>query len=84
LYKQRLENGFYNEIPIELRNYLVGRLTADSTSKHINAGNDVTEKFEDILEQRLTKPDGKKHNIAVIPTGEIIDSYGRLLAYMAP
>lgn len=28
--------------------------------------------------------DGAKRKVAVIPTGEIIDYYGRLLAYIAP
>ena len=37
-----------------------------------------------MLEQRLTKPSGSKRRTAVIPTGEIIDTYGRLLAYIAP
>ena len=32
----------------------------------------------------MTKPPGSKRKTAVIPTGEIIDIYGRLLAYIAP
>lgn len=84
LCKQRLQDGFYNEIPTDLRNYLVGRLTTDAATKHINAGNDATAKFELIMEQRLTKPNGTKRKLAVVPTGEIIDHYGRLLAYIAP
>ena len=30
--------------------------------------------------QRLTRPDGGRRRVAVIPTGELIDRYGRLLA----
>jgi hypothetical protein len=45
---------------------------------------DATTIFESLLEQRLTKPSGSKRRTAIIPTGEIIDTYGRLLAYIAP
>jgi endonuclease YncB( thermonuclease family) len=82
--KQRLENGFYDTLPQELRNYLIERLTNDAADKHISAGMDATTVFEGLLEQRLTKPSGSKRKTAVIPTGEIIDVYGRLLAYIAP
>lgn len=82
--KQRLENGFYNLLPEELCDYLVEKLTNDAAQKHINAGNDATKIFTDLLDQRLTKPSGSKRRSAVIPTGEIIDTYGRLLAYIAP
>jgi hypothetical protein len=77
--KTRLENGFYNVLPQQLRNYLIERLTSDAADKHISAGMDATKIFQDLLEQRLTKPSGSKRRTAVIPTGEIIDSYGRVL-----
>jgi endonuclease YncB( thermonuclease family) len=35
--KQRLENGFYNTLPQELRNYLIDRITNDAADKHISA-----------------------------------------------
>lgn len=82
--KQRLENGFYDTLPQELRDYLIERITNDAADKHISAGMDATMIFEGLLEQRLTKPSGSKRKTAVIPTGEIIDTYGRLLAYIAP
>ena len=82
--KQRLTDGFYDEIPTELRNYLSRRITASAATNHINAGNAATMKFDDILEKRLTKSNGLKRKTAIIPTGEIIDTYGRLLAYIAP
>ncbi|MGD1838071.1 MAG: thermonuclease family protein [Nitrososphaeraceae archaeon] len=82
--KERLENGFYENIPHSLCNYLIEKLTDDAATKHINAGNDATIIFEDLLEERLTKSSGSKRRTAVIPTGEVIDTYGRLLAYIAP
>ena len=82
--KQRLENGFYDTLPQELRDYLIKKITNDAADKHISAGMDATAIFESLLEQRLTKPSGSKRKTAVIPTGEIIDIYGRLLAYIAP
>lgn len=82
--KQRLTDGFYGDIPPDLRNYLINRLSTNAATKHINAGNAATIKFEEILEKRLTKPNGLKRKTAIIPTGEIIDTYGRLLAYIAP
>jgi endonuclease YncB( thermonuclease family) len=82
--KQRLENGFYDTLPQELRDYFIERITNDAADKHISAGMDATTVFEGLLEQRLTKPSGSKRRTAIIPTGEIIDTYGRLLAYIAP
>ena len=82
--KERLENGFYEKIPNGLRIYLLEKLTDDAAVNHTNAGNDATIIFEDLLEERLTKSSGLKRKTAVIPTGELIDMYGRLLAYIAP
>lgn len=82
--KERLEGSFYNSIPQELRDYLIRKLTNNAAEKHISAGNDATTVFGYLLEERLTKPTGSKRRTAVIPTGEIIDIYGRLLAYIAP
>ncbi len=82
--RDRLEEGFYDDLPNPLRRYLIRKLTPDAAQRHIEAGNEATTVFDTILEQRLTRPDGTKRRLAVIPTGEIIDSYGRLLAYLAP
>lgn len=82
--KEKLRNGFYDEIPSGLRGYLRNKLTSSAAADHINAGNDATARFETILEERLTRPNGKKRKGAVIPTGEIIDVHGRMLAYIAP
>lgn len=82
--RERLENGFYDELPESLRQHLTGKLTADAAARHIAAGNEASNVFTMVLEERLTRPDGSKRSTAVIPTGQIIDSYGRLLAYIAP
>jgi len=82
--RERLENGFYDKLPRPLRQYLIRKLTPEAAERHIEAGNEATNVFNTILEQRLTRPDGTKRSVAVIPTGEIIDRYGRLLAYLAP
>lgn len=84
LCRERLENGDYDVLPQELREYLINKLSDDAAERHILAGNDASNVFNTLLEQRLTKPDGKKRGVATIPTGEIIDQYGRLLAYIAP
>jgi hypothetical protein len=67
-----------------LRDYLIEKITNDAARRHIDAGMDAIEIFEKILSDRLTLPSGKKRRIAVIPTGDMIDTYGRLLAYVAP
>lgn len=82
--KQRLENGYYNTIPQALRDYLIQKLTPDAAQKHVSAGYDATEEFDKVLDSRLIRDDGSKRSVAVIPSGEFIDTYGRLLAYIAP
>jgi endonuclease YncB( thermonuclease family) len=82
--RSRLESGFYPGIPEPLRDYLLSKLSPDAAENHIKAGNRATEVFNAILEERLTRPDGKKRKAGIIPSGEIVDRYGRLLAYLAP
>jgi endonuclease YncB( thermonuclease family) len=82
--QQRLQDGTYAALPDGLREYLVGRLTPDAAERHIAAGLGASAAFEALQDQRLTKPDGSRRRVAVIPTGEFIDRYGRLLAYLAP
>jgi hypothetical protein len=82
--RQRLQNGFYGMLPQELREYLILRLTNDAAEHHINAGLRASQVFDTILTNRLTRPDGSQRRVATVPTGELIDSYGRLLAYIAP
>lgn len=80
----RLESGFYPGIPGPLRDYLIARLTPDAALHHVTAGNTATQVFSTTLEERLTRPDGSKRKTGIIPSGEIVDRYGRLLAYLAP
>lgn len=82
--RRRLENGFYNALPDEMRDYLMGRLSADAARRQIEAANAASAYFDAILAERLTRPDGTQRRMAVMPSGEIIDSYGRMLAYLAP
>lgn len=82
--RQRLEGSYYSKIPKELRKYLIGKLTATAAKNHINAGYDASMEFDKALDERLRKATGERKNIAVIPAGEFIDTYGRLLAYIAP
>src|SRR5688500_8100046 len=82
--RARLNDGFYNQLPADLRAYLSDRLTDDAAERHIGAGVAAGVYFDMLLERRLTLPDGKKRQVAVIASGEILDQYGRLLAYIAP
>jgi endonuclease YncB( thermonuclease family) len=82
--RQRLQDGTYAALPGGLREYLVGRLTPDAAERHVGAGLGASASFEALQDQRLTKPDGSRRRVAIIPTGELIDRYGRLLAYLAP
>ena len=82
--KERLNNGFYDELPTGLRNYLINKITSDAAKKHIDAAMDAIEAFEKMLSERLTLPDGSQRKIAVMPTGDLIDMFGRMLAYVSP
>jgi endonuclease YncB( thermonuclease family) len=82
--RRRLQDGTYDALPTQLRDYLIGRLTPDAAERHIAAGLGASATFEALQEQRLTRPNGTRRRVAVIPTGEFIDRYGRLLAYLAP
>ena len=80
----RLESGFYPQVPDELRDYLVDRLDVGAAARHIAAGEEASVQFDLLLKDRLARPDGSQRRVATIPTGEIIDRYGRMLAYLAP
>jgi hypothetical protein len=66
-----------------LRDYLSNKITSDAAKRHIDAAMYATEVFERMLSERLTLPDGNKRKIAVMPTGDLIDIYGRMLAYVS-
>lgn len=82
--KQRLQSGFFPTLPSGLVKYLADRITADAAERHINAGKEASKHFEKLKEQRLIKPDGKRRKVGVLPSGEVIDRYGRMLAYIMP
>jgi endonuclease YncB( thermonuclease family) len=82
--RQRLQNGFYNTLPPGLREYLISKLTDDAAERHINAGHRASQVFDTVLTTRLTRLDGSLRSVATIPTVNPIDTYGRLLAYIAP
>lgn len=71
-------------MPQNLRTYLKGKLTSDAAARHIGAALGATAAFTQLLEERLTKEDGSTRKLGIIPTGEIIDTYGRMLAYFTP
>ncbi|MEV6275486.1 hypothetical protein [Nocardia sp. NPDC051832] len=82
--KTRLEDGTFDALPKDLRDYLVGRITADAAQRHLGAGKAAADVHKQMVETRLTRPDGSKRKLAVIATGELIESKGRMLAYTAP
>jgi endonuclease YncB( thermonuclease family) len=82
--RDRLCAGFFPGMPVELAGYLANKITADAAERHIEAAVRASEEFDRLLETRLTKPDGTKRRLAIIPTGQIIDDYSRMLAYFAP
>jgi len=82
--RQRLVGGFYDALPAALRAYLVEKLTPDAAPRHVAAAMEASAAFDTLLDERLVRPDGSARKAAVIPTGEIIDRYGRMLAYVAP
>lgn len=82
--RERLTGGFYDALPRGLRTYLAGRLTRDAAARHIAAAEEASKAFVALQDDRLTLPDGRRRKVGVIPTGEIIDRYGRMLAYLTP
>ena len=47
-------------------------------------GERATAKFEELLDEKLTKPNGSKRRVFLRAADQHFDQYGRLLAYMAP
>jgi endonuclease YncB( thermonuclease family) len=82
--RERLAGGFYDELPAALRRHFIARLGPGAALRHLDAGQRASEEFERLLARRLLRPDGTRRALAVVPTGELIDRYGRLLAYFAP
>jgi len=69
----------------DLGNYLYPKLaTGKAGTLQEQQGIQATEVFSKLLEDKLTKPSGKKRNLFVYAADEHFDKYGRLLAYLAP
>jgi endonuclease YncB( thermonuclease family) len=82
--RQRLQGTFYQALPQALRTYLTNKLGPTAASDHISGGIQASATFEALVATRLAKPDGTMRRLGVIPTGEVIDVYGRMLAYIVP
>jgi hypothetical protein len=81
---ERLRGDFYAAIPGPMLEYVLERLDGEAAVRHLRAGRGASCRFEILLAERLTLPDGAKRRVAVMPGGDLIDTYGRWLAYFAP
>ncbi|MFB4319514.1 thermonuclease family protein [Actinomadura sp. 21ATH] len=83
--RDRLAGGTFDRlVPAGLRDHLLERLTPDAAERHIAAAERATAHFADLRARRLARPGREERSVGVVPTGELIDRYGRLLAYLAP
>lgn len=68
-----------------LGQYLYGKLASGTVGTlQEDQGKKAALKFQELLETKLTKPNGKKRKIYLRAADEAFDNYGRLLAYIAP
>jgi endonuclease YncB( thermonuclease family) len=82
--RQRLAGAYYAALPEKIRDYYLEKLSPTAAEAHITAGHAATKFLDEQLGVRLLKADGNRRALAIIPSGEIIDSYGRMLAYFTP
>jgi endonuclease YncB( thermonuclease family) len=69
----------------DLAAYLHPRLaTGQAGTVHGQQGEQATTIFKQMLDQMLTKESGSKRSLYIRTADEVFDSYGRLLAYIAP
>jgi len=69
----------------ELGQYLIPKLKSGKAGTlQEEQGEKATKEFEKLLDEKLTKPNGKKRSVFVRAADEHFDQYGRLLAYMSP
>jgi endonuclease YncB( thermonuclease family) len=69
----------------ELGQYLIPKLESGNAGKlQEEQGEEATKEFEKLLDEKLTKPNGKKRSVFVRASDDHFDQYGRLLAYMSP
>lgn len=82
--KTELETGNYdNWIDAELKALLLPKLQHAGTLQ-INQGKQAKAFFKQLLEDRLRKPNGNNRQLFIRAADEHFDSFGRLLAYIAP
>ncbi|MEO0900957.1 MAG: thermonuclease family protein, partial [Bacteroidota bacterium] len=82
--KTLLESGNYdNWIDAELKALLLPKLTNAGTLQ-INQGQQAKTIFKQLLDQRLKKPNGTNRSLFIRAADDHFDSFGRLLAYIAP
>jgi endonuclease YncB( thermonuclease family) len=79
-----IQNGKAH-INTDLGKYLSPRLaTRTAGTLQEKQGKEAMKQFEELLNKKLTLPNGKKRNVFLWAADEHFDQYGRLLAYMAP
>jgi endonuclease YncB( thermonuclease family) len=68
-----------------LGQYLLPKLsTGKAGTLQGDQGTNATEKFKELLNEKLTRPSGSKRSVYLRAADVPFDRYGRLLAYMAP
>jgi endonuclease YncB( thermonuclease family) len=75
------------QAPVEegLAQHLLPRLaTGQAGTLQEQQGEQAKRVFKDLLDERLTRPNGSKRNVFLQAADEHFDQYGRLLAYLAP
>ena len=69
----------------DLAEYMVPRLSGGSAGTlQETQGKKASEVFQQLLDEKLTKPSGAKRQLYVRTADQPFDSYGRLLAYVSP
>ena len=69
----------------ELGRFLIPKLeTGKAGTLHEEQGEKASEKFVEMVENKLKRPSGRARSVFIMASDEHFDQYGRLLAYMAP
>lgn len=69
----------------DLAQHLVNRMRRDkAATTHLEQGEKATEAHNELVDQFLTRPNGRRRTLFVRAANQPFDRYGRLLAYIAP
>ena len=69
----------------DLGEYLYPKLASgDAGTRQETQGKKAAEAFQDLLDEKLKSPTGKKRTLFIHAANEHFDQYGRLLTYIAP